>query len=110
MTIYCEKCKLPLKFVEIPEGQGGAGKLMPVSAKGGNTWDTKVDHWDECREEYNKISGITPERQAELDQIACPPMRTNPNRLKSFYNGDCPPWEYPSFIMCYDRKNMIKKE
>lgn len=33
-------------------------------------------------------------------EIDLRPVRTNPAGLKHFYDGDIPPWEFPSKIMC----------
>jgi len=86
--------------MKIPKGQNGAGKFMPVSASGGDTWETKEDHWDECREwQHNGTYGI---KVIKVNFEPPAPTYHGNKQIKSIYSGKRPPWDYPTFIECID--------
>ena len=71
----CGKCGLPLAFKKLD-----SGKWCPTNPDGS-------DHWDICREVYNKKMGITLINHKFGGT-------TNPRNLKpeDLYQGDAPPW------------------
>ena len=72
--VNCEKCGLLLGFKLL-----SSGKWCPVNSDG-------TDHWDICREVYNKKYGIT------LINHSFGGV-TNPHlKLEDLYQGEDPPW------------------
>lgn len=92
----CEKCGGPLGFYKLSNG-----KWCPCNPDGS-------DHWDDCREFQTKGTyGIKREfRVATWGALTIPKGKPNAN----YYNGDIPPWEFPTFIECVENPSQLKNK
>ena len=88
----CRECGKPIRFIKTSKG-----KFQPIEM------DSNEPHFATC----GKI--LTREYWEPREKIKNAERRiTKPFGRKSFYFGERPPWDYSTYIECYER--ISKKE